>query len=61
MNPSFSQITMNIQFNSKPSNISVLTNKSQWISKLNQKIQCIRWMKHIEYPTFAHILIETIN
>jgi len=61
MNPSFPQITMNIQFNSKSSNVSVLTNKSQWISKLNQKIQCIHWMKHIEYPTFAHILIETIN
>jgi metal-responsive CopG/Arc/MetJ family transcriptional regulator len=52
---------MNIQFNLKPSNVFVLTNKSQWISKLNQKIQRIRWMKHIEYPTFAHILIETIN
>jgi hypothetical protein len=38
-----------------------LINKSQWISKLNQKIQCIRWMKNIEYPTFIHILIETIN
>jgi uncharacterized protein YlbG (UPF0298 family) len=52
---------MNIQFNSKSSNVSVLTNKSQWISKLNQKIQCIHWMKRIEYPTLAHILIETIN
>jgi hypothetical protein len=61
MNQFFPQITMNIQFNSKPSNVSVLTNKSQWISKLNQKIQYIRWMKLIEYPTFAHILIETIN
>jgi hypothetical protein len=38
-----------------------LINKSQWISKLNQKIHCIRWMKHIEYPTFAQILIETTN
>jgi len=32
-----------------------LIDKSQWISKLNQKLQCIPWMKHIEYPTFADI------
>jgi hypothetical protein len=38
-----------------------LINKLQWISSLNQKIQCIRWMKHIEYPTFTYTLIETIN
>jgi hypothetical protein len=60
MNPSFLQIAMNIQFNSTIQHIRLI-NKSQWISKLNQKIQCIRWMKHIEFPMFAHIFIETIN
>jgi hypothetical protein len=49
MNLSFPQITTNIKFNSKPFNVSVLRNKSQRISKLNQKIQCIRWLQKIKH------------
>jgi hypothetical protein len=43
----------------KSFNVSVLTNKSQWISFFNQIIGSIHRLKHIEYPTYSKIIIQS--